>query len=187
MFLPRTLAGEEHIGLSNQGTSVVGAFRVALLRARAHQELDQLSQLPHCGRLALTCGRRLLGLFGLGQRARQPLLLKFLTLVCCEYLPTERRLWMKNRNTNNRNRGETCKLCGADSETNTHSLLECCAPEVVNTRHGMVMDAVNFVGGEDHPRDAVAIPWSCAGHPTKKVAGMSSTLVQCKPGKHNFR
>jgi ribonuclease HI len=147
-FPPRDLAGEVEVGIwlpnkrgPGQGAAVIGSFRQALERRAETIELATLGSHIHQGRLARECGTRLVSALKAVQKSHSAALTMFMLEAVTEYLPVERRMQVKCADAG---RGESCKLCGVESETCVHALGGC-GHRVPTTRTRVVVaDALNI-------------------------------------------
>ena len=135
-LMSRMLAGEESVRLELKTKSVIGPYREAMLKVRCEDRLANLvgPKYTHQGILARESGNRFLGLLSVTRHTHNPLLIRFMMLAMLEWLPVERRLWMKSQQGDNAGRGQYCKLCKATKETNRHALLECPHEDVVKVK-----------------------------------------------------
>jgi hypothetical protein len=117
---------------------VLGSYKAALDKQTRRRLIEKWAALSRQGRILRAAGESVLTLLRSAVRARDPRLVRFLLLACCEWLPTERRLAVAHRD---RGRGEACKLCGCVSETNAHALLGCPATGTQRARGAAASDA----------------------------------------------
>ena len=101
---------------------VYGSYKGAMQRQVEGRLLKQWRALEHQGRLLRDCEGGALTLIKSAVVERDSRLVRFLILACCEWLPTERRLYVAGKD---HGRGQQCKLCRQGSETNVHALLAC--------------------------------------------------------------
>ena len=76
-----------------------------------------LPEVAHSRRLIAACGARLLSLASVVSKCHDHRLSRFFTLAAAGWLPTERRLHVRNLTAG---RGDMCKLCGCARETVRH-------------------------------------------------------------------
>lgn len=156
------LAGEENVRvrLPNRrgpgcGAVVIGSIRRALLRRADRDALFRLSALPHQGRLAAQCGTLLLQAFQAVRKVRHPGLLAFFLEAATEWLPTERRLWVRKSDAG---RGESCKLCGDPCDTSAHVLGWCPFWRIARVREAVLTDVVALHRAAVDPANCWEVP-----------------------------
>jgi hypothetical protein len=116
------IAGYERLVMRVAKTETIGPYRKQVQRHLIRSTLTLLAQMPHQGQLARTHGSQLLEFCGVAQRANDPDLVRFVTELIAEWLPTEA---VRTSQHADRGRGPTCKLCGNEKETVRHALCDC--------------------------------------------------------------
>jgi hypothetical protein len=116
------IAGYERLVMRVGKTETIGSYRKQVQRHFTRTTLTLLAQMPHQGKLAYTHGAQLLEFCGVAQRANNPDLVRFVTELIAEWLPTEA---VRASQHADRGRGPTCKLCGNEKESVRHALCDC--------------------------------------------------------------
>jgi hypothetical protein len=144
--LPFSLFGEMLVGLRVAGIPCTGRYKAALVRAGTAAQLSSLRSLEHQGQVAKAAGEGpFLALCGAVSASRDPWLMRFSTLACTAWLPSERVLLSRSRQSNNDGRGPSCKLCYAAEETNEHALSSCPFPPLARLRASVVEAALSAI------------------------------------------
>jgi ribonuclease HI len=162
--IPYDLAGEELVSMATGGlvsplVPVLGSYRKQLLREFESQALIRWGCKPHQGFFAREHGRRLLSWLGVAQSTHDPDLLRFVTLACARWLPTERVLLSANRGSDNYGRGGWCKLCPQHLEDDlSHSLPTCTNIRLHSARSSMVRRAASVASCPLGPDSDPAAP-----------------------------
>jgi len=171
--VPYELAGEERVCMRVPGVPVIGSYRREILRAGRKAALDRMAELQHQGRLAREHCARLLAYCTVAARSHDPYLMRFVTLACATWLPTERARLSTSRKTDNINagRGEACKLCGGVrsgvEETMEHALCHCSGNDaLVRCREGVISATAALIAEPARPDE-----YSRPGDPGRRSGG----------------
>ena len=119
---------------------VLGSYKAALDKKSKGRLTDKWAALPRQGRLVRAARDPVLTLLKTIVRTRDPKLVRFVLLSSSEWLPTERRLTVSRRD---HGRGEACKLCGMDSDTNAHAAVGCPVTTAKLNQAAMASDAAH--------------------------------------------
>ena len=116
------IAGYERLIMRVAKIETIGSYRKQVQRHFTRSTLKLLAQMPHQGKLAHAHEGQLLEFCDVAQRANDPDLVRFITELIAEWLPTE---GVRTSQHADRGRGPVCKLCDNAKETVRHAICDC--------------------------------------------------------------